>query len=77
MDPQEMRIRLSVIYRDLAVEEVIHPITHRMGAFSFPIIGAKFTQTNGVYSYRAELIDKEDKVVDTWQHRMWVEVLRL
>ena len=77
IDPKGMKIRLKVIYKDLTEAETVHPIPHRVGAFGYAVLNEKFIETNGFYSYKAELLDKEDKIVDVVKQRMWVNVINL
>ncbi len=77
MNCDDLKIRLKVVYRNLEQEEKVFPVHHRMGAVGFDLVGDKFKKTNGFFTYRVELLDKDDHVVDSNQQRMWVEILKL
>ncbi len=72
--PQDCKIRLKVLYKDLSEEEIIKPITYRIGTFSTPLIGDKFEKRKGFYSYKATLETIDGAILDTWKQLMWVEL---
>ena len=74
---QGAKLRLQLIYRNLDQEEVVFPLAHRMGTVGFEVVGEKFRKTNGVFSYKAQLIGSEGEVVDTYTQRMWVNVIKV
>jgi hypothetical protein len=75
IQPEDCHILLSVIYKDLTEETKTYPLAHRIGAVSFPLLNEKFKETKGLYAYQAILMDKDDKVIDKWEHQMWVKVI--
>ncbi len=77
MSTDDLKIRLKVIYKNLEQEEKIFPIYHRIGAVGFDLVGDKFKKTSGFFTYKAELLDKDDHVIDCNQQRMWVDLLKL
>ncbi len=75
MDPKDFEVILSVVYKDLSEESVRKPITGRVGGFNFPLVGEKFKKTNGFLTYKAELVNKNGEITDSWEQAMWVKVL--
>lgn len=75
LKPEDHHVVLKVIYKDLTQEEVIYPMAHRLGTVSFTLLNEKFKSKNGFYAYEALLVNKEDKVIDKWQHQMWVNLI--
>ncbi len=73
--PEDHHIVLSVIYKDLTEEKQVYPLAHHLGITSFSLLGQKFTEKNGFHAYKVELLDKEDKVIDKYEHRMWVNLI--
>lgn len=76
-NPDEMKIKLQVIYRDLSEEEFVYPVHSRIGIVGFDVLGDKFRKTNGFFSYRAMLIDKDGKAIDLFKQRMWTNIITL
>ena len=77
VDPKGCEISLQIIYKDLSEEVIKYPLSKRLGTFGFPLIGEKYQETNGFYSYKAEIVNKEGEILDSWQHLMWVNILNL
>jgi len=75
MDPKDFEVVLSVVYKDLSEETIRKPLTGRVGGFNFPLVGDKFKKTKGFLTYKADLIDKNGIVADSWEQAMWVKVL--
>lgn len=75
-DFQSHKLILQIIYRDLSEETVIKSLPQRVGTFEHALIGREFIKRKGIFSYKVDLIDKEGKLVDSWQHIMWVNVLK-
>lgn len=75
LKPEEHQIVLSLVYKDLTEEKKIYPINHRIGVVSFPLLDKKFEDTKGLFSYQVLLVDKQETVVDKWEHQMWIKIL--
>ena len=75
MNPEDFEVVLSVVYKDLSTETVRKPLSGRMGGFNFALVGEKFKKTKGFLTYKAELVDKNGEVTDSWEQAMWVKVL--
>ncbi|MBM3193835.1 MAG: hypothetical protein FJZ59_06370 [Chlamydiae bacterium] len=75
IDPSNCQIVLSLIYKDLTEETKTYPLSHRIGRISFPLLDEKFKETKGLFAYQALLVDKDNKVIDKWEHQMWVKVI--
>lgn len=75
LQPQDHQIVLSVVYKDLTEEKKTYPLEHRLGVISFPLLDKKFDDTKGFFAYQALLVDKEEKVIDKWEHQMWIKVI--
>ena len=74
--PEEYQLVLSVIYKNLTQEQKIYDIPTRIGFSSFSLIDKKYQETKGFYSYKVELVNKNDgSIKDTWEHQMWVTLL--
>ena len=73
--PKDYHLVLSVIYKNLTQEQETYPIARRIGFLSFPLINKKYKDTEGFYAYKVDLVDAEGKILDTWQHQMWVTLL--
>ena len=74
-DPQEYHLLLSVIYKNLTEEKKEIPLATRFGTETFSVVDAKFKETDGLYSYKVDLIDQNGHVCETWKHQMWVNLI--
>lgn len=75
--PTDATLRLRVLYRNLEKEEHIYELPHRLGTQQLEIVGNKFTETGGIYSYHVELLDRTGKVLTQRKQRMWTELITL
>ena len=73
--PEDHHLVLSVIYKDLTEETQVYPLAHHLGITSFALTGQKFTEKSGFHAYKVELLDKDDNVIDKYEHRMWVNLI--
>ena len=68
--PEEATIREVREETGLDVE-----IVRRVGTETFSVVDAKFKETDGLYSYKVDLIDQNGHVCETWKHQMWVNLI--
>lgn len=75
-DYSQHKLVLHVIYKDLSEETITKRLPRRVGTFEHALIGKAFTSKKGIFSYKVDLIDEKEQIVDTWEHIMWVKVLK-
>jgi hypothetical protein len=74
--PIGYHILLSVIYNDLTEEKIDYPVALRSGEISLNLTDTKFKKTQGFFAYQALLLDKDDNVIDKWEHQLWTKIIR-
>jgi hypothetical protein len=74
--PENCKLVLSVIYKDLTEEVQQFPVSSRFGIVSFSLVSQKYKEKNGFQAYKAELLDENNQVIDKWQHQMWVNLIK-
>ena len=77
LKPENLTLRLHVMYGDLEEEVVDYPIKRVAGFISHLVLDPKFTQKKGIISYKAEIVDLEQKVVESFKQHLWSEPVRL
>jgi hypothetical protein len=70
-------ISLQVIYRDYSEAQYVYPLSYKSGYTVYLLDGEEYQKTRGLLSYKAELKTSEGEVFRTWQHQLWVPVIRL
>lgn len=80
--PQEIidkkaSICLDVIYRDYSEAEFVYPISHKTGYVTYFLLDAEYKQKKGLLSYKGEIRTDDGEVFRSWQHQLWVKVIRL
>ncbi len=75
LKPKDLHITLSVIYKDFTEETLEYPVSNLIGAVSFPLINEKFNEKQGFFAYQALLLDKDNHILDKWEHQLWTEII--
>jgi len=75
-NPKEHHLAIHIIYRDLSEETVIRPLNYRTGTTEVPLIGSNYKTKKGFFSYKVDLQNKDGEVLNTWEQKMWVKVLK-
>lgn len=70
-------IYLQVVYKDYSEVEKVYPIAHKAGYVVYRLVGEEFQKTKGLLAYKAELKTGDGEVFRTWQHQLFVNVIRL
>jgi hypothetical protein len=71
------RLKLHILFRNYSEEVVEFPICRRLGYESYPVLDAKFDETGGLLTYRAEIVTGDGQVFREWKHQMWVNLISL
>lgn len=67
---------LSVIYRNLEEERFCYPVCGNSGQIEHLLLGEKYLDTKGLFTYKIELLDDKKELVACFEHRMWVKIIR-
>ncbi len=70
-------IYLQVVYRDYSEAQFTFPIAYKSGYRVYTLVGEDYLKTKGFLAYKAEIKTADGKVFRTWQHQLWVKVVRL
>lgn len=74
VDPKDVDLKLSVVWRDLHEENITYQPYRRMGMMSYNLVGQSFKKSGGIFTYKVDMVTKEGKILDTFKQRMWVNV---
>ncbi len=82
MLPQEYRsakdltLQLHLIYGNLEEEVVEYPVKMWAGYVTHLLIDPKFTQKKGLVSYKAEIVNSQQEVIESFEQQLWVSLLK-
>jgi len=74
---QKPSIHLEMIYKDYSEEKKSYPISHKSGYVVYALLGQEYKKTKGLLAYKAEIVTEDGQIFRTWQHQMWVNIIRL
>jgi hypothetical protein len=74
---EKPEIHLQVVYRDYSEAQFTYPIEYKSGYRVYTLVGDEYLETKGLLSYKAEIKTLDGKVFRTWQHQLWVKVIRI
>lgn len=71
------KIRLTLVYHNMTEEVIEHPIKYRIGYFSHEILGEDFNKTEGLLSYKTEVVTGDGEVFRESVHQLFVNLIQL
>ena len=77
MKGKELFLDLSLVYRDYSEETLQYDLGSLRGVISYFLLGENFQERKGVMTYRAEIRTKEGDLVKSWQHKLWITLIKL
>ncbi|MBM3201418.1 MAG: hypothetical protein FJZ56_03300 [Chlamydiae bacterium] len=69
----KLTLCLHVMYGNLEEEVVEYPVNTIAGFVSHLVLDPQFTEKKGVISYKAEIIDSEKNIIESFKQKLWVE----
>lgn len=80
--PQELftknpKICLHIIFWDYTERRIEFPINRRVGYETYFILGDDYCTTEGILTYKAEIITDDGCVFRDWKHQLWVNLIQM
>lgn len=76
-NPRDLKLVLHVLYKNYEQEVLEFPIVKRRGMEIYSLQGARYAETKGFLTYKAEIQNEEGEVLDLWKQQLWVELISL
>lgn len=75
MSKPELRLELTLRYRNR--EQVVKrfPLKKRKGQISYRLKNDEFLEKKGILTYRLQVVSDKDQVLETWEHQLWTNLL--
>ncbi|MCH9611873.1 MAG: hypothetical protein S4CHLAM102_03470 [Chlamydiia bacterium] len=70
---EDLHIVLKVIYKNLESAEFTYSVKHPVDFVTYHLIGEEFKRTQGIMTYKAEIVDGKGEVVKEYVHMMWID----
>lgn len=67
---RELRIVATVRFWDNKEEVICYPIEKKWGSTAF-----NFFDQRKILTYRIQIVDQNDEVVEVWEHQFWTELI--
>jgi hypothetical protein len=68
---------LSIIYKNHSQETICYPVNKRRGVITYSLIGEEYKQTEGLLTYKVEILQKDNLVLKEWKQQLWTELIVL
>jgi hypothetical protein len=72
---QDLLLIVTIRLWDQTERVFTHPILYRRDAVAFSLPGPE--KEKRILTYRAEVINRDDELVDVWEHQFWVEQIEI
>ncbi len=74
---RELKLVLHILYKNYQQEVLKFPIVKRRGIKIYSLLDARYIETKGFLTYKAEIQNNEGEVLDLWQQQLWVDLIAL
>lgn len=72
---EDLKLRLHLVYGNLEQEIVEYPVTMWAGFITHLVLDPKFTENKGLMTYKADIINKEGNVIESFKQQLWVSII--
>lgn len=69
------RILLEVRFRNHDVQTYTIPMHRERGQCIYRLIGCDYFASEGILTYRADIVAADGRVLESWAHHIWVEFI--
>jgi len=66
---EQLRLIITVRFWDNVEEVICHPVTRAWSYAAFNFFQSK------ILTYKVEVVDYKDEVIDVWEHHFWTELI--
>ena len=74
---EALSLDLRIIYKNYEEETLHFAIDRKRGVVFFPLLGEEYKKKKGFLTYRAEIKNKDGKILDEWKQQMWIDLIRI
>jgi hypothetical protein len=74
---QEPHLHLDLVFRNHWQEERDYPISARWGYATYRLLQPLYGETEGLLTYRAQIITREGEIYREWRHQLWVHLITI
>lgn len=67
---------LNIRYGNKEIEKMEIPVTTTRGWWIFRLLNQKYSEKEGILSFKAELI-QEGELLDSWTHFLWADLITI
>ncbi len=68
---------LQVIRWDFTEETIRFPLKKRFGYEIYSLLNQNYEETEGLLTYRAQIVTDDQEVVTEWKHQLWVNLIKI
>lgn len=74
---EDCQIRISMIFRNRNTRTIELAPSRRRGTIVYSLLGQDYYETQGLLTYKVELVTKNEERLAVWRHQMWVNMITL
>lgn len=74
---EECRLRISMIFRNRDIKTVELAIPRKRGTIVYSLLDQEYYETQGLLTYKVEILTKNEEILALWKHQMWVNIIQL
>lgn len=74
---EECRLRISMIFRNRDIKTVELAIPRNRGTIVYSLLDQEYYETQGLLTYKVEILTKKEEILALWTHQMWVNIVEL
>ncbi len=68
---------LQIIHWDFTEEIVKYPLKKRIGYETYALLNKKYEETEGLLTYRAQIVTDDQQIFSEWKHQLWVNLIQI
>lgn len=72
-----LTLKLDVLYGNYTSDVKEYPIDYKRGHILFKLLNEEYKEKKGMIAYRAEILTSKKKVLQKWQHVLFVDLIPL
>lgn len=72
---EEITLVLSIIYRNHTEKTICYPLKRRRGVVTYSLLGKQYKETEGLLTYKAEIVGKDQTVIKQWKQQLWTDLI--
>ena len=72
---QDLSLKLTVRFWDNVEKNIVYKISKRFGSIFFFFENQTRDKEKRILTYRIEILNADGKVVETWKHQFWTELI--